>query len=96
MKRNIELAIHATPGVGNAPRATRAEVKAVAAYLSALGDSPADTDIKIGSLTISMYVDRCQKCWGTGKRWEGPVGHECADCNGTGKEFDPSPAGVGG
>jgi hypothetical protein len=167
MKQNIELMIGAAPRVGDPPRATRAEIKALAAYLSALAESPIDTDIVIGSLKLEMHVDRCRKCWGKGQRRdekglsEGTgrknaggnpdaaragavavrevgtrsssrdagdasdnadatrdtlarddrgqcsgrgscaprfVGYSepCVDCNGTGKEFDPSPAGVGG
>jgi hypothetical protein len=50
---DITLSVRHAPG---ASRVSPAEIKALAAYLSALADSPTPTDVDIGGLHVSLHV----------------------------------------
>jgi len=89
---NIELYVGHAIGASNpwgeatgAPhkRVTRADLRALAAYLSAMSEEPVEGEVTIGRLKLTLHVDRCIECGGGGRR--GALS-ECARCSGTGRE----------
>ncbi len=101
---HLELCVaHAQPerdrwGAETPRRATKADLRALAAYLQAMSEDPVEGTVTIGRLVVELYVDRCTQCNG-GKQNPRPPYDACSLCRGSGRttpeppiiQMDPPP-----
>ena len=88
MKQNIELTVSSSLSQEK-QLATRADLRAVAAYLQAMSEDPITGTVTIGRLVIEIHVGRCLRCFGSGRA--GTYSTEsCPVCRGSGTD-EPAP-----